>query len=156
MYHFAPNLLDDSEQNINSIEQRAKQGSDLALSAYITLAVNRSNYREHVIALLLDNAVHGSVLALTTLAEYASVGYGFERPDLEAALFFEYLAYLTGSWCSAGTFEFRPQLSSGWSQDQCMRAVARVGEIGGSEMFMKLPDAAPTCLPLNTKVTYAP
>lgn len=121
---FNPDMMDASPANLAKIEQRAREGSDLALGAFLLMAAGESDYTARSHDILLHNAAHGSALALTTLAQYAASGYGFDRADTEAALFYEFLAWRTGQWMPTEDKSlFVPSLTPSWTTAQCKRAM---------------------------------
>ena len=132
---YSPDITDASRANLAAIEQRARHGSDLALGAFLIVAAGTPDYTARAQELLLLNAANGSVLALTTLAGYASTGYGFGQPDIEAAIAYEYLAWRTGSWNST-SLAFVPTLVPGWTTAKCLSAIEVVDRlVTDSEMF---------------------
>lgn len=125
LWPFYPNLLDPSKENIAAIEQHALKGSDDALAAFMTVAAHLPDYRERSHHLLTLNAARGSVLALTTLSERAVIGFGFDKPDRAASIFFEYLAWSTGHWNSdPDSDSFRPSIAGRYSRAECEHATA--------------------------------
>lgn len=124
IFPFNPDMMDASPANLAKIEQRAREGSDLALGAFLLMAAGEPDYTARSHDILLHNAAHGSALALTTLAQYAASGYGFDRADTEAALFYEFLAWRTGQWMPTEDKSlFVPSLTPSWSTAQCKRAM---------------------------------
>lgn len=135
VYSFYPDTSDASAANIALIEHRAREGSDIALGAFLLVAAGSDNYTARAQDLLMLNAAKGSVLALTTLAGYASIGYGFDHPDAQAAIVYEYLAWRTGMWNSS-SLAFVPSLVAGWSASDCFRAMEIADRlVTDSEMF---------------------
>lgn len=126
LFPFDPDTSDLSPGNLQLIESRAVSGSDMALGAFLIMGAHLPDYRERSHNLLVMNAARGSVLALTTLAERAAGGYGFDRPDNEASIFFEFLAWSTGRWSGIDSpNEFSPSLAVLWSVAECELAVKR-------------------------------
>ncbi len=135
LFAFYPDTSDASAANIALIEHRAREGSDLALGAFLLVAAGSENYTARAQDLLMLNAANGSVLALTTLAGYASIGYGFDQPDAQAAIVYEYLAWRTGMWNSSSS-AFVPSLVAGWTALECFRAMEIADRlVTDSEMF---------------------
>lgn len=144
LYPFILDMNDSSSANLALIEQRALNGSDDALAAFLILATGTLDYRERSHQLLISNAVRGSVLALTTLADRASVGYGFSAPSIATAIFFEYLAWSTGQWHGDGETEsFRPSLVGRWTHHECNFAVKNARHISEQTAFAAFVERPP-------------
>ncbi len=125
LFSFTANMIDGSDENLARIEMHALGGSDDALAAFLIMAAHYPDYKERSQRALYVNAARGSSLALTTLSERASIGYGFAQPDREASLFFEYLAWSTGQWShNPDEDAYRPSIASGWVEAECRRATA--------------------------------
>lgn len=123
LFSFNPNMLDGSDENLARIEMHALGGSDDALAAFLLVAAHYPDYKERSHRALYVNAARGSTLALTTLSERATIGYGFAQPDRETSLFFEYLAWSTGQWShNPDEDAYRPSIASGWTEVECRRA----------------------------------
>lgn len=125
LHPFRPDWSSNSDGNLARIESEAVAGNADAVDAFLILAAGRPDYVERSHSMLSLAAARGSTLALVTLAERASVGYGFARPSAETAAMYEYLAWTTGNWSSnAEDLDFRPTLAGKNDIEVCRQAIA--------------------------------
>lgn len=155
---FVPNLADASPDNLALLEREARAGNEDALEAYLLLAAGEADYTQRSHDLLMHVATRGSVLALITLAERASVGHGFTAPSPAAAVLFEYLAWLTGNWTpSAGALTFTPSIARDVTYTQCVTATDLGNALAARRaIFMRrFTDETPCTLPSQSVPSIA-
>lgn len=122
---FVPDMNDASPANLALVERHAYAGNEDALAALLVLGAGEFDYAARSHDMLVFAAARGSVLALTTLAERASVGFGFAHPSQEAAVLLEYLAWRTGNWTPTDTaLVFVPSIARALPVVACEAAIA--------------------------------
>jgi hypothetical protein len=115
------------------LEMLALDRDDAALAAFLLRYPGAPDYKERSLQLLLQAGSRGSVFALTTLADWASVGYAFESKNIESAILFEFLAWSTGRW---GDDVFVPTIAGSSSTiAECQNALVAARRLSAQLTF---------------------